>query len=184
MRNCRTGQVLVLHFALKLQTLFTVALGLQPYLPGIRQKHPQRKARTDFWLSVGTQTLTPRPPAPRLCSEVFLANPCSGGVQLDTPPPPKGTWPTAKASAFLCVDSTQRSETGQVRGLRWHNRPREWEGKEWCEADGRCGLRRERVQGKGSEWRPASRRRQLQTRSSHHGVMPKPPTGYEGTAGV
>ena len=36
------------------------------------------------------------------------------------------------------------------------------------------GLWRERVQGKGSEWRSASRRRQLQTRSSHHGVMPKP----------
>ena len=28
---------------------------------------------------------------------------------------------------------------------------------------------------KGSEWRSASRRRRLQTRSSHHGVMPKPP---------
>ena len=41
------------------------------------------------------------------------------------------TWPTAKAVAFLCVESTQRSETGQVRGLRWHNRPREWKGKEW-----------------------------------------------------
>ena len=27
------------------------------------------------------------------------------------------TGPTAKAFAFLCVDSTQRSETGQVRGL-------------------------------------------------------------------
>eukprot|EP00670_Eutreptiella_braarudii_P027701 CAMPEP_0174382132 /NCGR_PEP_ID=MMETSP0811_2-20130205/124428_1 /TAXON_ID=73025 ORGANISM="Eutreptiella gymnastica-like, Strain CCMP1594" /NCGR_SAMPLE_ID=MMETSP0811_2 /ASSEMBLY_ACC=CAM_ASM_000667 /LENGTH=135 /DNA_ID=CAMNT_0015535411 /DNA_START=2648 /DNA_END=3055 /DNA_ORIENTATION=- len=37
-------------------------------------------------------------------------------------------------------------------------------------------LWRERVQGKGSEWRLASRRRQLQTRSSHHGVMPKPPS--------
>ena len=36
-------------------------------------------------------------------------------------------------------------------------------------------LWRERVQGKGSEWRSASRRRQLQTRSSHHGVMPNPP---------
>ena len=36
---------------------------------------------------------------------------------------------------------------------------------------------RERVQGKGSEWRSASRRRQLPTRSSHHGVMPKPPKG-------
>ena len=60
------------------------------------------------------------------------------------------TWPTAKAFAFLCVDLTQRSETGQVRGLRWHNRPREWEGKEWCEADGHCGLRRERPrEGKG-----------------------------------
>ena len=60
------------------------------------------------------------------------------------------TWPTAKAFAFLCVDSTQRSETGQVRGLRWHNRPTEWEGKEWCEADGHCSLRRERPrEGKG-----------------------------------
>ena len=35
--------------------------------------------------------------------------------------------------------------------------------------------RRERVQGKGSEWRLASRRRPLQTRSSHHGLMPNPP---------
>ena len=121
------------------------------------------------------------------------------------------SWPKAKAFAFLCVDSTQRSETGQVRGLRWHNRPREREGKECGEADGHVGLQRERpregkgegrgkvrarrkrkvkgwweadghhrlwrerVQGKGSEWRSASRRRQLQTRSSHHGVMPKPP---------
>ena len=95
-----------------------------------------------------------------------------------------------------------------------HNQPREWEGKEWCEADGHCGLRRERpregkgkgrgkvragrkrkvkgwgeadghhrlwrerVQGKGSKWRLASRRRQLQTRSSHHGVMPKPPPAH------
>ena len=60
------------------------------------------------------------------------------------------TWPTAKAFAFLCVDPTQRSETGQVRGLRWHNRPREWEGKECGEADGHCGLRRERPrEGKG-----------------------------------
>ena len=41
------------------------------------------------------------------------------------------TWPTAKAFAFLYVDSTRRSETGQVWGLRWHNRPREWKGKEW-----------------------------------------------------
>ena len=33
--------------------------------------------------------------------------------------------------AFLCVDSTRRSETGLVWGLRWHNRPREWKGNEW-----------------------------------------------------
>ena len=33
--------------------------------------------------------------------------------------------------AFLCADSTRRRETGQVRGLCWHNRPREWKGKEW-----------------------------------------------------
>ena len=60
------------------------------------------------------------------------------------------TWPTAKAFAFLCVDSTQRSETGQVRGLRWHNRPREREGKECGEADGHGGLQRERPrEGKG-----------------------------------
>ena len=60
------------------------------------------------------------------------------------------TWPTAKAFAFLCVDSTQRSDTGQVRGVRWHNRPREWEGKECGEADGHCS------QQKGSSWTPSS----------------------------
>ena len=31
--------------------------------------------------------------------------------------------------------------SGQVRGLRWHNRPREREGKECREADGHCGGR-------------------------------------------
>ena len=36
-------------------------------------------------------------------------------------------------------------------------------------------LWRERVQGNGSEWRSASSRRQLQTRTTHHGVMPNPP---------
>ena len=40
-------------------------------------------------------------------------------------------WTHLANVAFLCVDSTQRTETGQVRGLRWHNRPREWKGKEW-----------------------------------------------------
>ena len=77
---------------------------------------------------------------------LFSSNKC--------PPPPRPTfgrtWPTAKAFAFLCVDSTQRSETGQVRGLRWHNRPREREGKECGEADGHGGLQRERPrEGKG-----------------------------------
>ena len=41
----------------------------------------------------------------------------SGCPQRKHPPPPLGwplgrTWPKAKAFAFLCVDSTQRSETG------------------------------------------------------------------------
>ena len=49
------------------------------------------------------------------------------------------------------------------------------EGHRVVEADGHHRLWRERVQGKGSKWRSASRRRQLQTRSSHHGVMPNPP---------
>ena len=51
----------------------------------------------------------------------------------------------------------------------------EEEGHKWCKADGRRRLWRERVQGKGSEWRSANRHRQLQTRTTHHGVMPKPP---------
>ena len=86
-------------------------------------------------------------------------DPASGHPRAHQPPLGRGTsppawdgrtWPTAKAFAFLCVDATQRSETGQVRGLHWHNRPREWEGKEWCEADGHGGLRRERPrEGKG-----------------------------------
>ena len=37
-------------------------------------------------------------------------------------------WPTARAIALLRVDPTQSSETGTVRGLRWHNRPRETKG--------------------------------------------------------
>ena len=66
---------------------------------------------------------------------------CLSWVRPPAPPPPL---------AFLCVDSTQRSETGQVRGLRWHNRPREREGKECGEADGHGGLQRERPrEGKG-----------------------------------
>ena len=39
------------------------------------------------------------------------------------------TWPTAKVVAFLCVDLTQRSETRQIRWLRWHNLPKERKGK-------------------------------------------------------
>ena len=42
------------------------------------------------------------------------------------------TWPTVTAIAFPCVDSTQRGETGQVWGLRWHYyRPSKRKGKEW-----------------------------------------------------
>ena len=37
------------------------------------------------------------------------------------------------------------------------------------------GLWGESVQGKGSEWRSASRRRPLQTRTTHHGNIPKTP---------
>ena len=71
------------------------------------------------------------------------------------------TWPTAKAFAFLCVDSTQRSEIGQVRGLCWHNRPREWEGKEWCEADGHCLSLRREGKGKGRGKVRAGRKRKV-----------------------
>ena len=38
------------------------------------------------------------------------------------------TWPTARAVAPLLVDPTQGSETGKVRGLCWHNPPRERKG--------------------------------------------------------
>ena len=88
--------------------------------------------------------------------------PASGHPRAHQPPLGRGTSPPAwdgrldapgqrqKAFAFLCVDSTQRSETGQVRGLRWHNRPREREGKECGEADGHGGLQRQRPrEGKG-----------------------------------
>ena len=37
---------------------------------------------------------------------------------------------------------------------------------------------RERVQRKGSKWRSAKRRRQLQTRTTHRGDMPTPPTPW------
>ena len=67
------------------------------------------------------------------------------------PPPPGRPWPAAKAVALLRVDSTRSIETGTVRGLRWHNRPRERKGKEWGEADGHYGLWRERPRGKAKE---------------------------------
>ena len=50
-------------------------------------------------------------------------------------PPPAGRgcplgrrWPTARAVTLLRVDPTQSSERGTVRGLRWHNLPRERKG--------------------------------------------------------
>ena len=78
-----------------------------------------------------------------------------------------------------------------VRG-QWTPRPMEAKGKEReveragkgkGEEEGHRAVRRrwahrlqrERVRGKGSEWRSASRRRQLQTRTIHHGDMPTPP---------
>ena len=38
------------------------------------------------------------------------------------------TWPMARAVALLRVDPTRGSETGTVRGLRWHALPRERKG--------------------------------------------------------
>ena len=45
----------------------------------------------------------------------------------------------------------------------------------WSEADGHHRLWRERVQGKGWEWRLANRRCQLQTRTIREGDMPTLP---------
>ena len=42
---------------------------------------------------------------------------------------PERTWATARAVALPRVDPTRSSETGTVRGLRWHNVPRESKGK-------------------------------------------------------
>ena len=51
------------------------------------------------------------------------------GCMTRPPPPPPPCcghpWPTVQAGALLCVDPTRGSDTGTVRGLRWHNRPRE-----------------------------------------------------------
>ena len=68
------------------------------------------------------------------------------------------------------------SETGTVRGLRWHNFPRERNGVQGRPGREREGsLQRETVQGKGSgKWREANRRRPLQT-AAQPGVMPNPP---------
>ena len=81
-----------------------------------------------------------------LCGKQFA----SGTSRVEYNFPLAKPFASPHALAFLCVDSTQRSETGQVRGLRWHNRPREREGKECGEADGHGGLQRERPrEGKG-----------------------------------
>ena len=42
---------------------------------------------------------------------------------------PGYSWPTARAPALLYVDPTQSTETRIVRGLGWHNLPRERKGE-------------------------------------------------------
>ena len=69
-----------------------------------------------------------------------------------------------------------REGKGKGRGKVRARRKRKVTGR--CGADGHHRRWRERVQGKGSEWRSASRRRQLQTRSLHpwrHANPPPPP---------
>ena len=75
---------------------------------------------------------------------------------------------------------TPRPMEGKVKGKEREVK-REGEGKEEeeghrvVEANGHHRLLRERIQGKGSEWRSASRHRQLQTRTKHHATPPPPP---------
>ena len=68
--------------------------------------------------------------------------PASGHPRAHQPPLGRGTSPPAwdgrldlpgqrRRHLPSSACSTQRSETGQVRGLRWHNQSREWKGKQW-----------------------------------------------------
>ena len=63
---------------------------------------------------------TQTPPPPWTVGEGYLT--ASMGAPLGR------NWPAARAVALLRVDLTRSSETGTVRGLRWHNQPRERRG--------------------------------------------------------
>ena len=85
----------------------------------------------------------PPPPAP------LIPRPCANppspglpqGVHLDVPGQRRGQQP----SSVWTVDSTRGSETGTVRGLRWHKLPREGKG-EWARV--RIG----QAEGEGGHW--------------------------------
>ena len=105
-----------------------------------------------------------------------------GNDSATTSPPPPRT-PATKNARWLFPPGASIEHIAQCRSHwappppssspppplppRWHNRPREWEGKEWCEADGHCGLRRERPRegkGKGRGKVRAGRKRKVKGR--------------------
>ena len=101
------------------------------------------------------------------------AGPCRArrAPRSSAPPFPRHRAVKQRKSGGSLAQSTKRKE-----GEGGKDRPgREREGTRWRKTDGHRHLRRERVQGKGSnEWREANRRRQLQT-ATQPGVMPAPP---------
>ena len=98
-------------------------------------------------------------PPPPLCQNPDWVGKCSCRhveAEPPSPPPPprppvwgcppgERPWPTARAVALLRVDPTQGSETGTVRGIRWHHLPRERKGE--SRGKGRPGREREGTRG-------------------------------------
>ena len=95
----------------------------EPASPRTAPAHhlPEGSTTTTRFRRVCFYALVNNPPPPQ---KVPLSSHCALDNVFDPPPP----------VALLCVDPTQSSETGTIRGLCWHTLPRErvcGEGTRW-----------------------------------------------------
>ena len=88
-----------------------------------------------LWVGVLSVLLESGPNAPPVTNTHCMSSPhvfrvpCRRFGDWPCAPPLGSPAPTARAVALLRVDPTRSSETGTVRGLRWHNLPKAREGE-------------------------------------------------------